>query len=251
MREGSRTFSHMFQKISAPEKEIFASNPGPKLSGIVDIDCAILGDRDFVQRAPRIRDRHESVADIASDERRVALRGVAHAAAAGQLQDQAIPVGDDLITLGPERRARTFRLTTPAAPGPPPSRPWRIGDAVERRLDRKFQVTLVPISMTWPVPPRVRPAPPESGFSSFDQKIKGATFSVASTGIVRTPEGYAVAFRPSDVGRAVPPELNVMFSKSGRLGWPSRGWPETHEPPRIGGFQSDEAPSAVTRSGTA
>ena len=75
---------------------------------------------------------------------------------------------------------------------------------------------LVPISMIWPKPPRVRPAPAESGRSSFFQKITGATFSVASTGMVRTPEGKAVPSSPSFVGRApVPPELKVMTSKSG------------------------------------
>ncbi len=73
--------------------------------------------------------------------------------------------------------------------------------------------------MICPVPPRVRPAPPESGRSSLRQKMIGATFSVASTGMVRTPEGKAVAFRPSLVGRApVPPELKVMISKSGHHG---------------------------------
>jgi len=44
----------------------------------------------------------------------------------------------------------------------------------------------------------------------------GATFSVASTGIVLTPEGKAVASSPSRSGRApAPPELKVMISKSG------------------------------------
>ena len=82
--------------------------------------------------------------------------------------------------------------------------------------------------------------------------MTGATFSVASTGMVRTPEGKAVAFSPSCVGRApVPPELKVMISKSGTTGRLPRAWPDTDEPPRNGGFHSADAPSAVTRSGTA
>ena len=62
----------------------------------------------------------------------------------------------------------------------------------------------------------MRPAPPQSGRSSLRQMTIGATFSVASTGMVRTPEGKAVASSPSRAGRApVPPELKVMISKSG------------------------------------
>ena len=41
----------------------------------------------------------------------------------------------------------------------------------------------------------------------------GPVFSVASTGIVITPDGKAVALRPSLVGLAPdPPELNVRTS---------------------------------------
>ncbi|OIQ69324.1 hypothetical protein GALL_490750 [mine drainage metagenome] len=110
----------------------------------------------------------------------------------------------------------------------------------------------VAISMICPTPPRVRPAPPESGFSSLRHNTIGATFSVASTGMVRTPDGKAVAFNPSRVGRApVPPELKVMISKSATTGLLPRAWPEIEPPPRNGGFHSDDAPSAVTRSGTA
>lgn len=102
--------------------------------------------------------------------------------------------------------------------------------------------------MIWPSPPRVRPAPPLPGRSSLRQNTSGATFSVASTGMVRTPEGKAMPSSPSWPGRApVPPELKVMISKSGVV---ARG-PDTCGPPRIGGFHSGEAPSAITRSGTA
>ncbi len=68
------------------------------------------------------------------------------------------------------------------------------------------------------------PTPPESGFSSFRRTITGATFSVASTGIVRTPDGNAVALRPSLVSRAPePPELKVMISKSATTALLPRG----------------------------
>ena len=107
---------------------------------------------------------------------------------------------------------------------------------------------LAPISMTWPKPPRVRPAPPLSGRSSLRQNTTGATFSVASTGMVRTPDGKAVPSSPSCVGRApVPPELKVMTSKSTS----GESWPLTIGPPRNGGFHRHDDPSAVTRFGTA
>ena len=47
----------------------------------------------------------------------------------------------------------------------------------------------LPISMIWPVPARVRPAPPESGRNSFFQKISGVWLSAISTGVPRTPLG--------------------------------------------------------------
>ena len=105
--------------------------------------------------------------------------------------------------------------------------------------------------MICPKPPRVRPAPAESGRSSLRQNTTGATFSVASTGMVRTPDGNAVPSSPSNVRRApVPPELNVITSKSGSTGRLPRAWPDTADPPRNGGFQRHEDPSAATRSGT-
>ena len=45
------------------------------------------------------------------------------------------------------------------------------------------------ISMIWPRPPRVRPGPPESGRSSFFQKISGVMLSAISTGVPLTPDG--------------------------------------------------------------
>ena len=47
----------------------------------------------------------------------------------------------------------------------------------------------LPISMICPCPPWVRPAPPESGRSSFFQKISGVWLSAISTGVPRTPLG--------------------------------------------------------------
>ena len=56
--------------------------------------------------------------------------------------------------------------------------------------------------------------PPESGRNSFLQIITGPACSVASIGIVITPDGNAVAFNPSYLGRAPdPPELNVKTSE--------------------------------------
>ena len=67
----------------------------------------------------------------------------------------------------------------------------------------------LPISITWPRPPRCSPAPPESWRYSFDQTTRGASVSVISTGTFFTPLGKAVALRPSEEGRApVPPEWN-------------------------------------------
>ncbi len=94
----------------------------------------------------------------------------------------------------------------------------------------------------------MRPRPALSGRSSLRQNTTGATFSVASTGMVRTPDGNAVPSSPSRPGRApVPPELKVITSKSVS----GEFWPETIGPPRSGGFHKQDEPSAVTRSGTA
>ena len=61
-----------------------------------------------------------------------------------------------------------------------------------------------------------------------------------------------MASSPSRPGRApVPPELNVMISKSPITGRLPRAWPETDPPPRSGGFHRQAEPSAATRSGTA
>ena len=68
--------------------------------------------------------------------------------------------------------------------------------------------------MYCPSPPRCFPFPPESGRNSFRQIITGPACSVASIGIVITPDGNAVAFNPSCFGRAPdPPELNVKTSE--------------------------------------
>ena len=141
----------------------------------------------------------------------------------------------------------SLRPTQPVVPSPPPSRPFgALATRSKMALTANSASPLAPISMTWPKPPRVRPAPALSGRSSFFQKITGATFSVASTGMVRTPDGKAMPSSPSLVGRApVPPELKVMISKSSV----SAAWPETWEPPRNGGFHSAEEPSALTRVG--
>ena len=50
------------------------------------------------------------------------------------------------------------------------------------------------------------PSPAESGRYSLRQIMRGAAFSVISTGVLRTPEGNAVQDRPSLLGLApVPP----------------------------------------------
>ena len=119
-------------------------------------------------------------------------------------------------------------------------------------IDRDFQVALRADLHDLAGAAAGASGPPESGRSSFTQKTIGATFSVASTGIVRTPDGKAVAFSPSLVGRApVPPESQALTSLSGTTGRLPRACPDTDEPPRSGGFHKADAPSAVTRSGTA
>ena len=69
--------------------------------------------------------------------------------------------------------------------------------------------------MTWPSPPRYCPGPPESATYSFRQKINGATVSVISTGVLRTPEGNAVAESPSLPGRAPVPPVWKGFTTNG------------------------------------
>ena len=96
------------------------------------------------------------------------------------------------------------------------------------------------------MPPRCRPAPPEFSRISLRQMMIGPTCSVASADMVRTPDGNAVAVRPSREGRAPePPLLNISNSTGGfgssgdacrALAWK---------------FQSAPAPSAGTTSGKA
>ena len=110
--------------------------------------------------------------------------------------------------------------------------------------------------MTWPSPPRCIPAPPESGRSSLRQMTMGPTCSVASTDMVRTPLGKAVALSPSRRGRApVPPLLNIKISAGGRSRPPEAPLPEA-APPRTPTarapawkFHSAPEPSAGTTSG--
>src|SRR5215471_8357845 len=76
--------------------------------------------------------------------------------------------------------------------------------------------------------------------------------SVASTGIVRTPDGNDVALRPSLVGRApAPPQwkMTVLNSGSALASVPSSTSSTSEPPPKICGFQSEEAPSAGTPPG--
>ena len=102
-----------------------------------------------------------------------------------------------------------------------------------------------PTSIRWPSPPRRVPGPPESGRSSFLQITAGPACSVASTGMVITPEGKAVASSPSRPGRAPePPELKSRSSaRRASAGASAPGWSESWK------LHSAPAPSAGTRSG--
>ena len=82
----------------------------------------------------------------------------------------------------------------------------------------------------------------------------GATVSVASAGMVRTPLGKAVAESPSFVGRApAPPELKRATSNSGgsKAALRRASLSIAVAPPRNCTIQSEAAPSAGTRSGIA
>src|ERR1700732_2294330 len=71
--------------------------------------------------------------------------------------------------------------------------------------------------------------------------------SVASTGIVRTPDGKAVALSPSLVGRApAPPQWKITVENSGSAlaSVPSSTSSTSEPPPKICGFHSAEATSA-------
>ena len=65
------------------------------------------------------------------------------------------------------------------------------------------------ISMIWPRPPRVRPAPAEPERNSLRQNTTGRICSAISTGVPLTPDGNAVADRPSDSGLPPVPPLDV------------------------------------------
>ena len=83
---------------------------------------------------------------------------------------------------------------------------------------------------------------------SFRQKISGATVSVISIGVLRTPDGNDVALRPSFPGRApVPPVWNGLTTNGSEspYGYP----PVSPGPPMKTGFQRHDAPSAGTEPG--
>src|SRR5205807_8412106 len=85
--------------------------------------------------------------------------------------------------------------------------------------------------------------------NSRRRNTTGATDSVASTGIVRTPDGKEVALSPSFCGRApAPPQWKITVLNSGSVlaSVPSSTSSTSEPPPNICGFQSDEAPSAGT-----
>ena len=100
--------------------------------------------------------------------------------------------------------------------------------------------------MIWPNPPRKRPAPPLPGRISLRHTMIGPTCSVASTLMVRTPDGKAVAVSPSRPGRApLPPLLNISISTGGR------GSPGSALRALAWKFHSAPDPSAGTTSGRA
>ena len=135
------------------------------------------------------------------------------------------------------------------APAPPPRLP-RAGCSTRSNIAWMSNScpSCAPTSIYWPRPPRVLPTPPESGRNSLRQIITGPACSVASIGIVITPDGKAVAFKPSWSGRAPdPPELKVKTSDrraSSGAGASVRGRRETWK------LQRQPAPSAGTKPGT-
>ena len=169
----------------------------------------------MVARAERGGRRHVAVAQVSLEQRRVALRRVAIASAAGQAAGphDALPARPSAT---PCRAARSRRRGPrfPAHRGC--RRPGRLAGCAMRSniaLNRISWPSAAPISTTCPSPPRCLPAPPESGRSSLRQTTIGPTCSVASIDMVRTPLGKAVALIPSSVGRApLPPLLNIRIS---------------------------------------
>ena len=70
--------------------------------------------------------------------------------------------------------------------------------------------------------------------------------------MVRTPDGNAVALRPSFSGRApAPPQWKITVENSGSVfaSVPSSTSSTSEPPPKICGFHSDDAPSAGTPPG--
>ena len=78
--------------------------------------------------------------------------------------------------------------------------------------------------------------------------MSGATVSVISIGVLRTPEGKAVADRPSLPGRApVPPAWKGFTTNAS----PPYAWaPVSPGPAMMTGFQRQDAPSAGTAPGS-
>src|SRR6516165_7841641 len=107
-------------------------------------------------------------------------------------------------------------------------------------------------SITWPRPPRNRPAPPESQRYSFFHTTMGDIASLTSTGMLRTPLGNAVADRPSLPGRAPAPPAWKLITLNGIACAVCDGSPPARPgPPSANRFHRHELPSAGTLSGIA
>ena len=108
------------------------------------------------------------------------------------------------------------RLTRPAMPLAPPSRPR--GGWITRSYVAKMANSApsrLPTTMVWPSPPRNLPGPPESCRYSFFQITSGLMASVTSIGTFFTPLGNGVAESPSSVGRAPAPPLWKLITMKG------------------------------------
>ena len=160
-------------------------------------------------RARRV-ERDEAIEHVIEHGGGIAREGIVVAAAAGELERESLVGREGNLRLVSQLAAPPLSVIAPRAPCCPPAYP-SAGMRVRSKIGPRLYGLPVsaPTSMYWPQPPRKRPGPPESAAISRRCTKSGATLSITSTGTPMMPDGKAVVWMPSLVGRApVPPQEN-------------------------------------------
>ena len=148
--------------------------------------------------------RDEALLDVGAHLCRVALRGVAEAAAAASISVSRWPGSSRWVSIGstvfPSMRCSR------SPPGLPPMAP-SAGKRVRLAMLNTVMVALASLRITtsWPRPPRAAAGPPESGRRRFDSIVVPVSVSHTSTGTTAMFDGPGVTLAPSQPESAPKP----------------------------------------------